>query len=139
MFSILGGCFGAYFTSSPSPYVYGVVVDAGSVHTSVYTYRSAFLYHVQYICPCTLTGKLSFIVESTYIHVHLKVSFPSTYTVHISVYTFRLAFLLHVHCTVHISVYTFRLTFLYNVQYLHPCTLTGQLYFIMYSTFIRVY
>ncbi|XP_023332999.1 ectonucleoside triphosphate diphosphohydrolase 8 isoform X3 [Eurytemora carolleeae] len=37
--SILGGCFGAYFTSSPSPYVYGVVVDAGSVHTSVYTYR----------------------------------------------------------------------------------------------------
>jgi hypothetical protein len=38
---ILGGSLGAYFAGYGVPYVYGVVVDAGSVHTSVYTYRFA--------------------------------------------------------------------------------------------------
>lgn len=37
--SICGGVFASYMSSTPQPYTYSVVLDAGSVHTSVYLYR----------------------------------------------------------------------------------------------------
>ena len=114
MLSILGGCFGAFFSSSPPPYIYGVVVDAGSVHTSVYTYRSAFIYHVKYKHLCTFTGQLSCIMYSTYIRVLLQVGFFIMYSTYIRVH-FQVS--LNLSFTVQTSVYTYRSAYRYYVQY----------------------